>query len=206
MNEIKPIHSRESCDVCQGRGVIYDEDGNSKMCVCSVRKQLEVYLGERFTGANGTTYPLDKSLPYDDFNRDCIITNGTPFGLCSLIKSFLFLRFFKSNSSGVRDWEFITGNHAMELYLGEQKHLYLYQVQVLFLDLSRSYSNKAMGQFLNYLIEERSCNGLITWIYTGSLSKAEVKEIYGSDIYDKFISEKKINISSFCEKVSSCIN
>lgn len=96
----------------------------------------------------------------------------------------------------------------MEEYLGASatqsptKHTHLYHTPLLFLDLTRFYTNRAMGEIIRYTLEQRAASHLIDWVYVGHLGKDRIDDIYNGGLKDYLLLLDKINIDEYTRNLN----
>ena len=190
------MDTTQNCPICQGRGTITDSNGNQKKCSCSVQRELKLYLQPVIQ------YKLVKTIDFETFNQSLHIKGGTDFGFLSLVKSYLFLHYFNRNSNLQERYTIETGSSIIEAYLNNNAHTQNYTIPLLFLDLTKFYNNKAMGDVVLYTLQQRQLNQLPYWVYTGNLKVDDVTMNYCAQLQEHLFSIQSINIDKFSEKVS----
>lgn len=187
-----------NCPLCLDRGFIIDSNKQQKKCVCQVKKELERFL------APVIQYPLVKDIDFSEYNPHLVITKGTERGFYSLVKSFMFRYYFENQQNNRQHYAVETGTSIIEMYLSdtEQKHKHLYTIPLLFVDLTKSYTNKAMGEIVLYTLRQRQGNDLPFWIYVGAMTKTQMEQIYNKELVDYLNSKDKLNIDKYSMKIS----
>lgn len=182
-----------TCPICLGRGFVIDANKAQKKCVCQVKKELEQFL------APVIAWELNKEVDFSKFAKQLAITKGTEAGFYSLVKSFLFRYYFEHQQNPRRQYALATGISVVEDYVSntEQKHTYLYTIPLLFLDLTKAYSNKAMGEVILYTLKQRQQNGLHFWVYTGAMTKTEIEQTYSKELAEYLSNGDKLNIDKY---------
>lgn len=185
------------CPLCQGRGFIIDAKKQQKKCVCQVKKELEMFL------APVIQYQLVKTTDFSSLDNHLLIARGSPAGFGSLVKSYLFHYYFSHSQSYARQYELCTGNTIMEAYLSPEKtHTRFYTLPLLFLDLTSYYSNRAMGEVLVYILEQRVAHRLPFWIYIGYMQKEDIDRVYNGGLKNFLSKLTKINIDSYTNSLT----
>lgn len=158
-------NSEYKCEFCKDRGVVQKDDGKLIKCLCVVTKELSIYIGDRYLN-----YRLIKHFDLDSLKGvSHAIGDFEYYNI--FIKSFLFAYFFVNNNPSC--WASITGNDISELYTTTNTQTQYYDKDVLFIDLSVTYSNKSIGDIIEYMIHYREThNAFATFIYTGNLKLA----------------------------------
>lgn len=186
-----------NCPICRDRGFVIDSNKVQKKCVCQIKKELEKFL------APVLQYQLVKNTDFSKYNTQLVITKGTEQGFYSLVKSFLFKYYFEHSQNPREQYALATGISVMEDYLAntETKHTYLYKIPLMFLDVTKYYSNKVMGEVILYVLKQRQIKGLPFWVYTGSLNKIELEQIYNQALADYLNDSQKLNIDNYSKNL-----
>lgn len=177
------------CDLCQDRGFIIDDNKVQKKCVCTVKKELAAMLD------NLVKYNLNKAIDYNKLNMNLTIIDGESDDFYSLIKSFLFKRFFNEITTKA-SYTIETGRSIVERYL-ESDMTFLYDIPLLFIDLTRFTSNKAMGEVINYTIEQRNFKDNLTWCYIKTMPQDFITEHYSKELSHLVFNQKAISLKAF---------
>lgn len=184
------MEQEQVCDLCRGRGIITDSNGKGKKCPCTVRRELQMYLKPVLN------YKLDKSLDYDKLNKSLVIQGGTELGYFSLIKSFLFKDYFQHQTSRIA-YDLATPSSITEAYLSDATHRHFYDIPLLFLNLTKYYTNKVTGEVLLYTLQQRDANNLIYWVYTGNLKTAKISSAFSGEFQEHLLGLDALNIDNY---------
>lgn len=166
-----------SCDVCQGRGVVVSDEGVTKPCICSIKRQLQLYLKPVLQ------YKTRKDLDFEKLSKiqALALKDGTRDSFHSLVKSFLVYSFISRTEENPPAFELVTSSDIVERYVGEgQTHIRLYTLPLVFLDISTYYPNKAMGEIILYILKQRADNKKPTWVYRNHMKDKDLMVAYGS--------------------------
>lgn len=188
-------HILDDCKICQGRGFTL-EGKTQKKCICQVKKELELFLKPV------VHYVLTKDTDFSQFPIYFLATGGSPYGFGSLVKSYLFKYYFEHPHRQRKEYELTTGIGITEKYLNpERTHTELYDIPLLFVDLTRYYTNKAMGGIVLYTLEHRMNARLPFWVYAGHMNRDQIEEIYGTDLKTLLLELERVNINNYTKSV-----
>lgn len=179
------------CDLCQDRGFIIDDNKVQKKCICTVKKELTAMLDTLIK------YDLNKAVDFNKLNTDLTIIDGVNDEFYSLVKSFLFKRFFNEVTSK-SSYALETGYSIIEHYLDSDMN-FLYNIPLLFIDLTRFCSNKAMGEVINYILNQRKFKNNITWCYVKTITPDVLTEHYSKELSELVFNQKMISLKNFSQ-------
>lgn len=184
------------CPLCNDRGFIIDDNKHQKKCLCQVKKELERFL------APVIQYKLVKTTDFTKFSNHTLIHKGSEAGYYSLVKSYLFKYYFETTNLR-QQYSISTGISIMEDYLSptELKHTYLYTIPLLFVDLTKYYSNKAMGEVVLYVLKQRQQKNLPFWVYVGNMKRETIEQIYGTALKDFVTALDDVNINNYSKEL-----
>lgn len=182
------------CEICKGRGFVL-EGKTQKKCICQVKRELDIFLKPV------AHYTLTKDTDFTKFPLYFLTTGGSAYGFGSLVKSYLFRYYFEHQYRQRQEYVMTTGIGIVEDWLApERDHTALYDIPLLFVDLTRYYTNKAMGGIVLYLLEHRMNARLPFWVYVGHLRRETIEEIYGTDLKNLLLELEKININNYTQQ------
>ena len=58
-----------------------------------------------------------------------------------------------------------------------------------------------MGEVILYVLKQRQIKGLPFWVYTGSLNKIELEQIYNQALADYLNDSQKLNIDNYSKNL-----
>lgn len=183
------------CDICQDRGVFIDSSGNTKKCTCKVELELRTFLKPLLP------YKLNKTIKFGELNKPLTIKGGTDDGFYSLVKSFLFQYYFRIDQNIKMVYNLETGSSIVEDYLSqtEQRHHHLYDIPLLFIDMTKFYTNRAMGEVILYILQQRDIRRLPYWCYVGNMNISKITESYCPLLQEHLYQIQTINIDKFSQ-------
>lgn len=187
---------KEICPICQDRGVFITSEGLTKKCTCKIELELKTFLRPLLN------YPLNKTINFQQLKKSLHIKGGTDTGFYSLVKSFLFQYYFKVDQSIKMVYNFETGSSIIEDYLSQERHHHLYDVPLLFIDLTKFYNNKAMGEVIHYTLQQRQSRDLLYWCYTGSMSLSSLTDHYCIQLQEHLCTIPQLNIDNYTRKLT----
>lgn len=185
----------KTCPICQNRGVFITTDKQTKKCTCKIELELKTLLKPLLN------YPTNKTINFQQLNKTLLIKDGTDIGFYSLVKSFIFQYYFKIDQSIKMVYNLETGSSIVEQYLSPDTHQPLYQIPLLFIDLTKFYPNKAMGDLTLYILQQRQSKNLLTWLYIGDLSTTKLTDSYNVSLCEALYSIQSVSISNYTEKL-----
>lgn len=182
------------CPICNDRGIIIDDNNITKKCVCTVEKELRILLSEL------QQYKTDKTFDTSKLKGTVNVINGSEFGFYSLVKSYLFKKYF-TDTIHKSSFVIATGISIVEDYLSETHHHHLYTIPYLFINLTQFYTNKAMGEIIHYTVRQRQSQNLTTLLYTGKMKPAQIAEAYSIELQEYLSTIQTANIDKFTKGV-----
>ena len=195
----------DNCEICQGRGYIYDDSNRAKKCICVVRRELITFLG------NLTQYSHVKDYDYSKLHTSMVMSGGNEHGFYSLVKSYLISRYFTLPSPPPPHsyYKITSGAGVIESYIADENLPYLYRIPILFLDCTRYLNNKVMGDVSKLVLQTRnSTPSTITWVYLGDLTPPQIENLYGTaflEIINTPLAYGHQNIDTFTAEALACI-
>lgn len=167
------------CFECQDRGFIYLPDGTYKKCICQIKKDLLVFLGEF---ANFRMLGSIKNK-IDEYSKMNIVVRESEYNLFgNICKTILAMKYLDDNTT---TYEVATGNDLINGMFttddyGNTLNLEYYNADYLILKLGRDNLNKAIPDLLLNLLTYRIENKkpTIVFIYK-EVKDTRLKQHYG---------------------------
>ena len=194
----------DNCEICQGRGYIYDDSNRAKKCICVVRRELIAFLGHL------TQYAHVKDYDYHRLHTSLVLRGGNEHGFYSLVKSYLISTYFTLPTPPTPSYYKLTsGAGVIESYIAEENLPTLYRTPTLFFDCTRYLNNKVMGDVSKLVLQTRnSTPSTITWVYLGDLTPPQIESLYGTaflEIINTPLAYGHQNIDTFTAEALACI-
>lgn len=185
------------CEVCNDRKYTLDSSGNKVQCQCQLLAEI---LG--YTNAL-SKYSISPNVSFDSIPNQAIFVNGSEAGFFSYVRTYLSDLYIKTRQN--TEFSAISAGEVVERYVGndtEYKHTELYHTPLLFLNLTRYYKNRVMGEIITHILRER--DNLHFWVYQGDLSEQILANVFGGEFVEYLLDFDRINISKFSMELSQC--
>lgn len=177
---IRPL---ADCPECKGTGFTAQENGRQgQQCLCVLKQEALRYLGDIYASAS-----FIKTLDVTPLvGKNLLLQDKTQTQFKSIVKSFLLNTAMRNSHSTA------SGYDVVQAYLtnsDSNEFTRLKSVDLLVLYLNADPNNKAYGNILTSLINDRMFKNRHTWIYTPApVKSAQFRFTYGED-FANFVSD-----------------
>lgn len=178
------------CEVCNDRKYTIDSSGNKMQCQCQLLAEIMSYTNTL------SRYNIKENVSFENIPNQAIFISGSEVGFFSYVRSYLCDLYIKTRKN--IEFSAISAGEVVERYVGndaEYKHTELYHIPLLFLNLTRYYKNRVMGEIITHILRER--DNLHFWIYQGDLNDQILCNVFGAEFAEYLLDFTKINISKF---------